>query len=51
MNKHSITNTDKGKHQDSQGYRGQDVVWGGVELFLFHFELFWNFREIGYNYV
>jgi hypothetical protein len=39
MHKHSTTNTDKGKHQDSQGYRrparravwrARGVVWGGV---------------------
>jgi len=24
-------NEENDKHQDSQGYYGQDVVWGGVE--------------------
>ncbi len=27
-----VENEENNKHQDSQGYRRKDVVWGGVEI-------------------
>ncbi len=27
-----VENEENDKHQDTQGYRRQDVVWGGVDI-------------------